>query len=171
MADRIFEPEISRSLRHVQAKCGHLLKKNLAFECKKVTVPYLSFDRVKDHQVQALLEFESKPFYRKLVVGQLPGKKRGRFQSETPFDYLYVRCGYSYLLVNFRFTQKSPRKDLPKGLNRCFAVRIGEFLEGEAQVSPRKSLPYEWFVENGIELSRMKVEKGYGWDLSPLFEI
>jgi hypothetical protein len=113
VADRLFEPEVSRSLQWL----SDWYKKPvaLAIECKRCT-------------------------------------------------------GKSYVLVNFRFTKKAPRKDLPKGLNKCFALTPTQYLEAVKYCEGvgRKSIPIEWFQENVLELKRVKYESGYGWDLSPL---
>ncbi len=170
MADRLFEPEISRSLRFFSVDRPERLPVNLALECKKCTKPYLEMDRVKDHQIQGLLEFQDFSFSTKMATGAAPGKMKRRFQIDTPFDFLMVSRGKGYLLVNFRFTKNSPRKDLPKGLNECYAVNVVKYLDAEATLDPRKSVPYEWFKEHGIEIERMKMSDGkYGWDLRPLF--
>lgn len=171
MADRIFEPEISRSLQRI-ADWGAV---PLGIECKKTESPYLSFDRVKDHQIEGLFDFEKRGLVKKLAVPAAPGGMARRFQVRTEFDFVYVPKGKAYLLVNFRFTRKSPRKDLPKGMNRCFGITPSQYVDGvERSISEgRASLSLEWFEEVGIELERARFQradgvKEYGWDLWPL---
>ena len=175
MADHIFEPEVSRSLRWLVDWGKRDL--SIAIECKKTETPYLSFNRVRDHQVEGLLEFERKPYCQKISVPAAVGQMKRRFQIRVPFDFLFVQPGRSFLLVNFRFTKKAARSDLPKGLNRCFAVSPQMYLEAKDKFigEGRASLPYEWFVSNAIELERIRIEREvgkyeYGWDLLPLMK-
>jgi len=173
VADDVFEPEISRSLKRLVDWGRRDVA--LAIECKKVETPYLPFDKVKDHQIEGLLQFEKKPYYRKISVPAAVGQTKRRFQVKTPFDFIFVPPGRAYLVVNFRFTRKPARSDLPKGLNRCFAISPGQYVEAKEKFEKkgRSSLPYEWFVNEGIELERVKFRREddsveYGWDLTPL---
>lgn len=173
MADALFEPEVSRSLVVLHNLHADAVPP-IAIECKRTMEARLSFDRVKEEQVQSLLDFESKGLVRKLVVSQGFGKAR-RFTGDTPFDFIMNGPGISYVLVNFRFTKKSPRKDIPKGTNRCFAVRIRDYVDAVEQEGSkgRASLNYDWFVENAIECTRIRIgtKNGNttgGWDLLPL---
>ncbi len=171
MADKIFEPEVGRSLKRI-ADWG---AQPLGIECKKTESPYLPFDRVKDHQIEGLLRFEKYGLVKKIAVPAAPGGADQRFQIKTEFDYVYVPKGRAYLLVNFRFTKKSPRKDLPKGLNRCFALTPDQYVRGveENREAGRGSLPLEWFEAVALELERVRFRRvdnrlEYGWDLWPL---
>lgn len=175
MADTVFEPEISRSLKRL-ADWGRR-DLSLAIECKKVETPYLPFDKVQDHQVEGLLAFEKRPYFQKISVPAAVGQTKRRFQIRTPFDFFFVQPGRAFLVVNFRFTRKPARSDLPKGLNRCFAVRPEQYVEAKNryEAEGRASLPYEWFVENAVELERVKFRRDddkteYGWDLLPLLK-
>jgi hypothetical protein len=170
MADAIFEPEISRSLKRLKIKISH----PVAIECKKETGTSLHFDRLNDDQKTALMEFEMHNFTQKMLVSASVGGQ-SRFKRKTGFDFIACPKGVAYVLVNFRATKKAAGKDIPKGTNRCFAVNIFKFLEGQSKLSAegRRSFPYSWFDENAIELDRIKWEgdKGneYGWDLLPLW--
>lgn len=173
MADSAFEPEVRRSLDWLRKVVGGEVPP-IAIECKKTQEPRLSFDKVKEHQIKGLLEFEEHGLTRKLVVSQGFGTAR-RFTTDTPFDFVFTGAGRGYLLVNFRFTKKAPRKDIPKGTNRCFGVRIGEYVKAmeDAVAEGKASLSYDWFEENGIECERLRVknDKGIaesGWNLEPL---
>jgi hypothetical protein len=172
MADAIFEPEIKRSLLWLQKSLGGNLPP-IAIECKRTSNARLSFDAVKDEQVDGLTQFCKKGIVRKLIVSQGLGARR--FTGGTPFDFLACGAGYGYLLVNFRFTKQSPRKDIAKGTNRCFAVPVDQYVQAreDAAAEGHSSLPYDWFAENAIECKRMRVknEQGVaesGWDLSVL---
>lgn len=173
MSDTIFEPEIKRSLSWVQQMSGGMLA-SAAFECKKCQEPRLSFDRVKDHQVEGLLSFQKNGIVRKLVVSQGFGAK-ARFTGDTPFDFLFVEKGIGYVLVNFRFTKKSPRSDIPKGTNKCFALPIQDYIDAKDSLSAegKASIPYDWFLNNAIELQRIRITnsnnmKESAWDLTKL---
>lgn len=173
MADSTFEPEVRRSLGWLRKAVGGKVIP-IAIECKKTQEPRLSFGKVKKHQIEGLLEFEEQGLTRKLVVSQGFGTAR-RFTTDTPFDFVFTGAGRGYVLVNFRFTKKAPRKDIPKGTNRCFGVRIGDYVKAmeDAIAEGKASLPYDWFEENGIECKRLivKNDKGVaesGWDLEPL---
>lgn len=173
MADQVFEPEVRRSLGWMHGMLGGRVPP-IAFECKKTQEARLAFTQVKDHQEDGLLEFESHGLVRKLVVSQGFGKNR-RFTTDTPFDFVMMGSGLGYVLVNFRFTKKAPRKDIRKGVNRCFGVRVGDYVAAReaAQEQGRASLSYDWFVEHGIECQRIRImnkngKKESGWDLQPL---
>jgi hypothetical protein len=173
MADSTFEPEVRRSLDWLRKVVGGEVPP-IAIECKKTQESRLSFDKVKEHQIEGLLEFEEQGLTRKLVVSQGFGTTR-RFTTDTPFDFVFTGAGRGYVLVNFRFTKKAPRKDIPKGTNRCFGVRVGEYVKAmeDAVAEGKASLSYDWFEENGIECERLRVknDKGVaesGWDLEPL---
>ena len=110
----------------------------------------------------------------KMVVSQGFGKQQ-RFTGNTPFDFVLVSHGYGFLLVNFRFTQKAPRKDILKGTNRCFAVSVQDYViaKEQAMLDGKSSLTYDWFVHNAIECPRIREKNSKGiaesmWDLSPL---
>lgn len=173
MADLTFEPEVRRSLDWLRKAVGGKVPP-IAIECKKTQEPRLSFDKVKEHQIKGLLEFEEQGLTRKLVVSQGFGTAR-RFTTDTPFDFVFTGAGRGYLLVNFRFTKKAPRKDIQKGINRCFGVRVGDYVKAmeDAIAEGKASLSYDWFEKNGIECERLRVknDKGIvesGWDLEPL---
>jgi penicillin-binding protein-related factor A (putative recombinase) len=168
MADTFFEPEVRRGLRDLKSNIP------LAIECKKTMEARLPLDQLKEHQIKALSEFRKNPFFKKLSV---PSAVRNpqqeeyqRFHIKTEFDFIYTGPGRSFILVNFRFTKKSPRKDIRKGINRCFAITIEQFLNAKGLMeSLRKaSISYDWFVLNGLELKRVRFADGYGWDLAPL---
>lgn len=173
MADAIFEPEVKRSLVWLQKEHRGDVSP-IAIECKKTQEPRLSFGKVKDHQVERLLDFARQGLAMKMIVSQGFGQQR-RFTGETPFDFLMVGKGQGFLLVNFRFTKKSPRKDIPKGTNRCFAITAEDYAiaKEEAVADGKASLSYDWFVENGLECERLRVKNASevaesGWDLQPL---
>jgi recombination protein U len=80
--------------------------------------------------------------------------------------------GVSYVLVNFRNTKSSPRR------NVCYCLDVEDLLrwafletDWEAEAGKlRKSIPYEWFEQNCIELPRAKIDEGrYGWDLRAVY--
>lgn len=173
MADSTFEPEVRRSLDWLRKAVGGKVPP-IAIECKKTQEPRLSFDKVKEHQIEGLLEFEEQGLTRKLVVSQGFGTAR-RFTTDAPFDFVFTGAGRGYVLVNFRFTKKAPRKDISKGTNRCFGVRVGDYVKAmeDAVAEGKASLSYDWFEENGIECERLRIknDKGIvesGWDLEPL---
>lgn len=74
---------------------------------------------------------------------------------------LATRRGHlAYLLVNFR-------KDRQLETYAVTAGQVYEFQEAEE----RKSLPRTWFTKEGIQLERVKLQKGgYGWGLGVLLE-
>jgi hypothetical protein len=169
VADRLFEPEVSRSLQWLSD--WYRKPVALAIECKRCTTSAtLPLDQVKPHQLEALIAFEKQPLAKKLPVAAPVGSSERRFHGKSEFDFIFVGPGKSYVLVNFRFTKKAPRKDIPKGLNKCFALTPTQYLEAVKYCEGvgRKSIPIEWFQENVLELERVKYESGYGWDLSPL---
>lgn len=174
MADRVFEPEVSRSLKALQAmNLG--LHPPIAFECKKTESTTLHFDRITEDQLEALIDFKDRGLVRKLVGSQ--GYKGGsknnhRFTSGTPFDFIASGRGHAFVLVNFRFTKKAPRKDIPKGTNRCFAVPIDVYRVGLESLRKKgyKSFPYEWFFVNAMECPRIKVDGSYIWDFREVIE-
>ena len=175
MADTAFEPEVSRSLKRLVDWGRKDL--SLALECKKVESPYLPFGNVKEHQVEGLLAFERVPYHSKISVPAAVGQTARRFQIRTPFDFIFVQPGKAFFLVNFRFTRKSPRSDLPKGLNRCFAIRPDQYVKAKKKFEDegRASIPYEWFVAEGLEIERVRFRRAdgiteYGWDLLPLMK-
>ena len=175
MADALFEPEVSRGLTWLHEMSGGQVPP-IAIECKRTAEARLAFDRVNEQQVESLMDFSKRGFVRKLVVSQGFGRAR-RFTGVTPFDFIMTGAGKAYVLVNFRFTKNSPRKDIRKGVNRCFGVEIQEYVkavESEGKEG-RASLNYDWFVENGIECERIMItnEKGNregSWDLRPLIK-
>lgn len=173
MSDKIFEPEISRSLRHMVKDLPDI-KQSMAIECKKVTGTSLPFTRVNDHQVEALINFEDRSFFQKMIVASSVGGTKSRFNLRSGFDFLACPKGRSYIFVNFRATKKQAGKDIPKGTNRCFVIGIYEYLQARDQFlkEGRKSFPYSWFESNAIELERKRweVDEGYeyGWDLLPI---
>ena len=175
MADSTFEPEISRSLKHILKEV--LLDYPVAIECKKVSGTSLPFDRVNEHQEEALLKFEEESFYQKMLVASNVGGGKSRFNLRSGFDFLACPHGRSWVLVNFRATKKAAGRDIPKGTNKCFAVSIENYIEGKADLlsEGRKSFPYLWFLNNAMELNRKRWEgdKGfeYGWDLTPLLHL
>ena len=171
MADNLFEPEVMRGLKRL-ADWGRR-DRSLAIECKRVMTPYLPFDKVREHQIEGLLNFTKRPLPKKLSVPAAYGKSR--FQVRQEFDFVLIPPGNAFLLVNFRFTKKSPRKDLPTGLNRAFAITPQQYIavRAELQAQGRASIPIEWFVENAIELERVRFRREdgvleYGWNLIPL---
>ena len=170
MADSIFEPEISRSLKRLDFI---IVTTPIAIECKKTTGTSLSFSAVNDDQVTALVHFEEQHFTQKMLVAASVGGK-SRFKAKSGFDFLCCPSGRSFVLVNFRATKKAAGKDIPKGTNRCFALPIKFFVESKLQFlrEGRKSFPYAWFDQNATELDRIRwqTEKGneYGWDIIPL---
>ncbi len=172
MADSIFEPEISRSLKRLVNIVS--INVSVAIECKKETGTSLSFDRVNQDQIDALVNFETTPFHQKMLVSASVSTQ-SRFKLKSGFDFLCCPKGKSYVLVNFRATKKASGKDIPKGTNKCFVVSIGDYLEGKSNLAKegRKSFPYSWFIENAKEAERIKWkntkdENVYGWDLSLL---
>ncbi len=173
MSDPIFEPEISRSLKRLDLKIN--ISFPVAIECKKETGTSIHFDRVNADQIKALSDFESKIFTQKMIVSASVGGK-SRFKRKSGFDFLACGAGRGYVIVNFRATKKDAGKAIPKGTNRCFAVRINDYVEGMEKLSNegRRSFPYVWFEENALELHRIRweVPKGfeYGWDLIPLWD-
>lgn len=180
MADSVFEPEISTSLKYFREYGNSYMKfVPIAIECKKVSSSArLSFDKVRDHQIKGLLRFQKEAYYNKMTVASHLGKGGGRFKGKTDFDYMFVSKGIGYLVVNFRFTKKAPRKDVEKGVNRVFAVTVDEYLEIKEELLKEgvKSIDYWWFVDNAIELPRIRIDppqlkdKKYCWDISPLLE-
>jgi len=168
MADSSFEPEVSRSLRRIACSFGAPME-SIAIECKRESGKSIAFSRINNDQVEALLAFERKPFHMKMRVAASVGGK-SRFKSKTGFDFLYCGRGKGFVLVNFRATKKAAGE----AINRCFAVRIGAFVTAE-ESTERKSLPLDWFVENAVELERIrwkiKDKFVYGWDLLPLFTL
>lgn len=175
MADHIFEPEVRKSLDVLYWKDIPNIPP-LAIECKRTQAAYLPFANVQEHQIKELLRFELRGVAMKVAVPSAPGNVRRRFQLSTGFDFLYCTRGLGYLLVNFRFTKKAPRKDISKGTNRCFGVRANAYVDVVAKFREegKASVPYEWFVENAIECPRIRIEDpdsgnhSYGWDLEPL---
>ncbi len=173
MADSIFEPEISRSLRHL---CDTItVPYSLAIECKKVSGTSFSLSRINNDQLEALLYFQDKSYYQKMLVSASVGGK-SRFKLKSGFDFLCCPTGIGYILVNFRATKKAAGKEIPKGTNRCFAITVDQFVNAMSEMvfcEDRQSIPYNWFEKNALELSRVRweVEKGYeyGWDLTSLF--
>ena len=173
MSDKFFEPEISRSLKRISQLIQ--IPFPVAIECKKETGTSLAFSRVDQHQVRALVDFECASFTHKMRVSSSVGGQ-SRFQLKTGFDFLACPSGKSFVLVNFRATKKDGGKAIPKGTNRCFAVPIGQYLNGKYElesVDKRRSFPYKWFEDNAMEIKRTSWEEGgkkiYGWDLSPLW--
>lgn len=174
MSDKIFEPEISRSLKKFAREIQSSVP--VAIECKKETGTSFKTSRVEEHQLEGLLAFENDPFVQKMVVASGKGT---RFRGKTGFDFLHCPKGKSYILINFRCTKKSGGKSIPKGTNRCFCMPIYDFMWAksyhEMQLH-RKSIPYEWFVDNQdvMEIDRCSWHEGdhlvYGWDLSPLLD-
>ena len=173
VADSIFEPEVSRSLKHL---CSvYKVPHSLAIECKKETGTSFSFSRLNDDQLKALLKFQDEPFHQKMLVSASVGGK-SRFKHKSGFDFLCCPTGKSYVLINFRATKKAAGKEIPKGTNRCFALTIDQFVDGMSELTlceDRQSFSYSWLDKNARELKRMRWEGdrgyGYGWDLMPLF--
>lgn len=177
MADNVFEPEVRKSLAILQ---DYVYREGLdipsiAIECKKTQSAYFGFEQLKDHQLESLFQFKEKGYAQKMLVASAPGYTKSRFHGTTPFDFLLTGRGLSFLLVNFRFTKKAPRKDIPKGTNRCFAVTPEQYqLTKERYIAEgRASIPYEWFVEEAIECARIRYrgidgKYSYCWDLSVL---
>lgn len=169
MAENAFESEVKISLVHLRRT--HLSMPPLAIECKKTEQAYLPLDAVKDHQVDGLVQMERVGIVRKLVSGQGYGKN-SRFSTPTPFDFLATCAGKGFVLVNFRFTKKSPRKDCKKGTNLCFALPVGQYLAAkEAHAAMGKaSIPIDWFLQHATQCRRVHLDEGYGWDLSALVD-
>ena len=191
MADSSFEPEISLSLRMLSKELGlvRMLSTGLAIECKKVSASAnLSFDMVKEHQEKGMTDAMCMPFVTKMRVSAAVGGGVSRFQQDTPFDFLLMPCAISYILVNFRFTKKSPRKDITKGLNSCYAIPIYWYLHNKKELlkEGKKSMDIRYIDEASkqnsgvIQLERIRYETGvtpagktayqYGWNLHPLVE-
>jgi hypothetical protein len=176
MADALFEPEVKRSLVRLQKMyLGN--SPSIALECKRTQEPRLSFDRISDGQIDGLLAFRRYGMAHKMVVSQGFGGGK-RFTGGTPFDFVLVGRGESYVLVNFRFTKKAPRKDIAKGTNKCFAIPIEQYIATkEVFLSEgRASLPYEWFTKNAIECSRLREKNENGvaesmWDFESLVDL
>lgn len=184
MADVTFEPEVKRSLVWLQEELNGSAP-SIAIECKKTQEARLSFASVTERQIEGLLEFVRVGLAHKMVVSQGFGSKT-RFTKDTPFDFVLVGAGQGWLLVNFRFTKKAPRRDIAKGTNRCFALPVVDYLAAkeEATAQGRASLSYDWFDSNVkvprqlrtarvIECARLrhKNEEGKtesGWDLKGL---
>lgn len=170
MADSIFEPEISRSLRKITNMEDPPLS-SIAIECKKETGTSLSFSRVNEDQIEALVNFQIKPYYKKMLVASSVGGM-SRFKLKSGFDFMYCNKGKSWVVVNFRATKKASGSKIPKGTNKCFAITIDQLLD-VMNTLDRKSIPYEWFTENAVELERISwwdnASRVYGWDLFPLF--
>ena len=180
MADSTFEPEVKRSLEALADNMPMKSIKPLAIECKKCQSAYLTFDRVKEHQVEGLLNFKKKPYAHKMRVASPIQFSERRFTGTTDFDFILSPRGESFLLVNFRFTKKAPRQDIAKGTNRCFAVTPEQWLEAVElyKADGGASVNYDWFCENAKEIPRDKFkvvsESGkerteYGWDLRHLY--
>ncbi len=169
MPETKFEPEISRSLKKIALDI--IVEKPIAIECKRESGTSLSFSRVEESQVKALLDFTEVPLAQKLVVAVGQGN---RFKRDTGFDFLLTPKGKAYVLVNFRATKKAGGKEIPKGTNRCFALSIHDYVDGMESLleEGRKSFPFRWFVDNAIEIRRISWEVGdkkvYGWNLIPL---
>lgn len=188
MADTAFEPEVSISIRRLSEALTHIsCPRGLAFECKKVSAtPSLSFEAVKEHQTAGLLEAEQAPYTMKMRVGSAVGGP-SRFQQDTPFDFLLMPHADAYILVNFRFTKKAPRKDLKVGTNVCYAIPIHWYIDTKQQLLSlgKKSMDIV-LLDNAaklehscvVKLERVRYETGvdskgkkryqYGWDLLPL---
>ncbi len=171
MADKFFEPEISRSLK----RASNLIAFPVAIECKKETGTSFAFNRVEDHQLQALADFMFLPFHHKMRVSASVGGK-SRFQLKTGFDFIACPSGEAFILVNFRATKKAGGKAIPKGTNRCFALPVTQFVNEKDKMEKtegRKSFPYSWFEKNALELERISWKEEdktvYGWDLAPLW--
>jgi recombination protein U len=75
----------------------------------------------------------------------------------------YLGCS-SYLLVNVRATKGSPR------VNELYALTPEQVIYWFYMQSDRASIPTEWMRENCINISRIKIDKRYGWDLSILIK-
>ena len=76
MADSVFEPEVKRILVWLQNKYGGNLP-SIAIECKKTQEPRLSFDKVQEHQIEGLLDFEKHGLVKKMIVSKAMGISRG----------------------------------------------------------------------------------------------
>ena len=174
MADKIFEPEISRSLKKFAREIQSSVP--VAIECKKETGTSFKTSRVEEHQLEALLDFEKFPFVQKMIVG---GGKNVKFRGKTGFDFMHCPSGKAYILINFRATRKASGRDIPKGTNRCFCLGVYEYAwaKGYHEIQlERSSIPYSWFVDSQdvLEIERCSWKENektvYGWDLSPLLD-
>ena len=114
MADRLFEPEVSRSLQWLSD--WYRKPVALAIECKRCTTSAaLPLDQVKPHQLEGLIAFEKQPLVKKLPVAAPVGSSERRFHGKSEFDFIFVGPGKSYVLVTSASRRRLHGKTFQKG--------------------------------------------------------
>jgi hypothetical protein len=109
---------------------------------EKGRIPPLAFNRVAEHQREALLKCcNGEGFYHKIsdsFVGDKSGERR--FPSPKPFDSFFLRRVQGYIVPIFW---------IPRLCLEFFYIPIQDFL-AEEQTSVRKSIPADRIVELAV---------------------
>jgi len=99
------------------------------------TLPPLPFDRVADHQIEALKSASNGTGLYHKISDSFIGDKSGqrRFPSPKPFDCLFLKSVDAYVVVCYY---------IPRKLKAFYYIPIAAFLRRKS-ISARKSLPVD----------------------------
>ena len=131
----------------MQTFFGKYLKENSPDETEVYELKFtkgisIPFDRVPEHQIEALLKSENEGLYHKITDQPWGRTSNIRYTSKKPFDCLFITKVKAYLVVWFYV----PRK--PKIF---YKIRIKDFLEMEKQTD-RKSFTEDMVSKWGIPI-------------------
>jgi len=129
--------------KNFQKMFGTWIKENeqatTAFELKICKLKSLSFDSVKEHQVEALVEAKHGYLYHKISDSPIfPGHKT-RFTKPKPFDCLVISESKAYVVIWY-YHPRQPKE--------MIWIDINDWLK-EVKASDRKSLTEERAKEIG----------------------
>lgn len=118
--------------KHFQTEFGHFLQRNIlnlpgnmtaVYELKICKQKSIRFDRVKDHQILALLKAKTKWLYHKITdMPHFEGMKT-RFDAKKPFDCFTI-CRASAWIVIWPYV-----KNQRKGSREMIFIDVEEWLK------------------------------------------
>ena len=86
-----------------------------------------------------------------------------REQQKIGLKDIKEKGGESYILYNFRWMGGGNCK------GKVFAITVLEYYYLMYALD-RKSIPLDYFQNNTLEIPKLELEEGYGWDLRVLFD-
>lgn len=134
--------------KHLQSLFGEWIRKNppdrtSVYELKFVKGNAMPFDRVRSHQLEALIAASHKGLHYKISDSPVSWKSKYRFTKPKPFDSFYVRDAVGCLVICFY---------KPRHKKRCMFILADTFRE-EQRRATRKSLTEERAAEISFKIA------------------
>lgn len=133
---------------------GHWIKdnpldKSAVFELKIEKGKSFAFDKVNEHQINALLDAKYNGCYHKINDLPVYTGSYTRFANPKPFDCFFVKGIAAYVVIWFY----KPRKK-----KVMLWIEIGKFvdLKGKAEMLDRKSLKEQEWIDEADKIVKFK---------------